>query len=286
MGVASRNGGGISGRNGRSSLSIEELWFQFVETREPEIREQLVLHYAWLVKHVMGRLAVVLPPSLDYGDLLGHGTIALLEAVDRFEPARGNKFETYAAVKVRGAILDSIRAMDFVSRPVRRRMRMVADAISRLTRDLGRAPTDEEIAVSLDITVPALLSIYRRGAATVVSLDSLPVFDGGSEDVALHEVFADESQPDPAEEAIRAELSDVVAGVIETLPVREQLVLSLYYHDGLNMREIGEVLGISESRVCQIHGKAVIFLRARLGSNDPELAEEAAAASSRILVGV
>ena len=125
-----------TGERDATAEGIDALWLEFVSDRSPRLREQLILRYAWLVKHVLSRLALVLPPSLDYGDLLGHGTIALVEAIDRFEPERGNKFETYAALRIKGAILDAVRAMDFVSRPVRR-MKQVAEAVAGLTRDLG-----------------------------------------------------------------------------------------------------------------------------------------------------
>lgn len=278
---SSRNGGS---RGRAEEQDVERLWQAFSQTRSPEVREKLVLHYAWLVKHVLGRLAIVLPPSLEYGDLLSHGSIALIDAVDRFEPARGTKFETYASVKIRGAILDAIRAMDFVSRPVRRRMRLVADALNRLTRDLGRCPSDRELAEALDITVAKLRRLYQQGAATLVSLDSIPAYDSATEGVALHESYADDNQPDPAEEAIRSEVSDMLASLIDSLPERDQLILSLYYREGLNMREIGEVLGISESRVCQLHGKSLLYLRSRLRHSQPELENDARLAASRLVL--
>jgi RNA polymerase sigma factor for flagellar operon FliA len=269
-----------------STASVEELWQAYAAKRSPELREQLIMHYAWLVKHVLGRLAIVLPPSLDYNDLLGHGTIALVEAVDKFEPERGNKFETYAVMKIRGAILDAVRAMDFVSRPIRHRMKQVTEVIASLTREYGRQPTDEEVAAALGIGVSALLRLYQRGAATVISLDAIPMLEVGDEDVVLHEACADAAQLDPAEEAVRSELADMLAAVIGDLPERDQLVLSLYYHDGLNMREVGQVLGISESRVCQIHGRALAYLRAQLSRHDPELAESLRSSSARLLAGV
>ena len=281
MSGASGNGGsGVQAEVG----NVEELWSPFVATRSPRIREQLITHYSWLVRHVLGRLAVVLPPSLDHSDLLGHGAIALVEAVDRFEPERGNKFETYAAVKIKGAVLDAVRSMDFISRPVRRRMKQVSEMVGGLTRDLGRSPTDKEVAAALGISTGALFRLYQRAAVTMVSLDAIPMLESGEENVVLHEVLADRSRLDPADAVVRSEMAAVLANVIEALPEREQLVLSLYYNDGLNMREIGEVLGISESRVCQVHGKALTYVRSHLTQRDPELERESRAASVRVLV--
>jgi len=267
-----------------SEDQLENVWREFVETRSAELREVLILQYAWLVKYVLGRLSLVLPPSLDYEDLVGHGTVALVEAVDKYEPERGYKFSTYAAHKIKGAILDALRSMDFVSRPARKRMSQVAEVVTELRRELGRTATDEEVAQRMGLSVPELYRIYRRGSATVVSLDALPMFDSDSEDLALAEAFPDANVADPEEEAIKSELADTLASVLEELPERDQYILQLYYREGLTLREIGEVLGISESRVCQIHGKALAYLRAHLMECNPELSRETDSAEALSLV--
>ncbi len=271
----------ISGEQ-EGTLDVAALWEQYGQTKSPAIKDRLVVHYAWLVRHVLGRLAVSLPPSLDYGDLAGYGSIALVESIDRFEPERGFKFETYAAVRIKGAILDSIRSMDLVSRPVRRKMRQINEAIGDLTRELERMPTDAEVAERLGLSIAELRDVYHHGAATVVSLDSSAAYDDADDGVALHESIADDDLIDPIEEALRSEQIDAVAAAIGSLPERDQVLLSLYYYEGLNMREIGEVLGISESRVCQLHTKAIVYLRGYLTRQGHSLRRSATAA--RLLI--
>jgi len=256
-----------------SAPDASALWDEYGRTQAPATKDQLVMHYSWLVRHVLSRLAISLPPSLDYGDLAGCGYIALVESIDRFEPERGFKFETYAAVRVRGSILDAIRSMDLVSRPVRRRMRQIAEATNDLSRELQRLPTDQEVADRMGFTVAELREAYRHGAMAVISLDSVAGRDREDDGLALHESLEDSETADPLEEALRAERIDAVAGALAKLGERDQILLSLYYYEGLNMREIGEVLSISESRVCQVHTKAIIYLRGLLSGSDDNLAE-------------
>jgi RNA polymerase sigma factor for flagellar operon FliA len=256
-----------------SEPELAELWRAYIAHRDETARQKLIIHYAWLVRHVLGRLAVALPSTLDFDDLLGHGTVALVEAVDRFEPDRGVRFETYAAQRIRGAILDAVRAMDTVSRPARRRMRWLSDATVQLSRALGRVPSDEELAEFLGVNVSELWRHYRHLGTSLISLDAVPVIDD-EEAAPNHEVYADARQVDPADAAVRSEWVGVIREAIGELPEREQLVLALYYNEGLNLREIGEVLGLSESRVCQLHSKALLFLRGRLLERYPELPDE------------
>lgn len=239
-------------------FGIETAWQSWHDSREPMAREWLVVHYASLVKFVAGRLAAGLPRSVDTGDLVSAGVFGLMNAIERFDPANGAKFETYAIPRIRGAILDSLRALDWVPRSVRSRSRSVQDAISTLEHELGRTPTDEEIAASLKITTEELEQwLAAIAAGSVGPLDHVAMDSAPSENT-------NELQPGHALE--QQELRDAMRSEITRLPEREQAVLILYYEDGLTLAEIGEALGVTESRVSQIHTKAVLQLRSRLAS--------------------
>lgn len=238
--------------------TIESAWQSWHDSREPLAREWLVVHYASLVKFVAGRLAAGLPRSVDTGDLVSAGVFGLMNAIDRFDPENGAKFETFAIPRIRGAILDSLRALDWVPRSVRSRSRSVQDAIATLEHALGRTPTDEEIAAELKISTDELeqwladIAAGSVGPLDHVAMDSQP-----------HET-AGELQPGHALE--QDELRTAMRAEIGRLPEREQAVLILYYDDGLTLAEIGEALGVTESRISQIHTKAVLQLRSRLAS--------------------
>lgn len=237
-------------------FTLTTAWEAWHAAQDPDAREWLVVHYASLVKFVAGRLAAGLPKSVDTGDLVSAGVFGLMTAIDRFDPSHGVKFDSFAVPRIRGAILDGLRALDWVPRSVRAKARSVQDAIAALEHSLGRSPTDEEIAAQLKIDVEELhgwLSDVAAGAVGPldhVALDDTPA-SGGSE-----------TQPGRALED--AELRDAMRQEVSRLPEREQAVLVLYYDDGLTLSEIGEVLGVTESRVSQIHSKAVIMLRSRL----------------------
>ena len=238
--------------------TIESAWQSWHDSREPMAREWLVVHYASLVKFVAGRLAAGLPRSVDTGDLVSAGVFGLMNAIDRFDPDNGAKFETFAIPRIRGAILDSLRALDWVPRSVRARSRSVQDAIASLEHALGRVPTDEEIAAELRISTEELEQwLADIAAGSVGPLDHVAI------DSAPHEA-AGELQPGHAIE--QEELRAAMRTEIGRLPEREQAVLILYYDDGLTLAEIGEALGVTESRVSQIHTKAVLQLRSRLAS--------------------
>ncbi len=237
---------------------IESAWQAWHDSNEPMAREWLVVHYASLVKFVAGRLAAGLPRSVDTGDLVSAGVFGLMNAIDRFDPENGAKFETFAIPRIRGAILDSLRALDWVPRSVRSRSRSVQDAIAVLEHTHGRTPTDEEIAAELSITVEELEQwLADIAAGSVGPLDHVAMDSAPSD--STHEL-----QPGHALE--QAELRDAMRSEIGRLPEREQAVLILYYEDGLTLAEIGEALGVTESRISQIHTKAVLQLRARLAS--------------------
>lgn len=238
--------------------TIETAWDAWHVSQEPTARDWLVVHYASLVKFVAGRLGAGLPRSVDTGDLVSAGVFGLMNAIDKFDPANGAKFETYAIPRIRGAILDGLRALDWVPRSVRSRSRSVQDAIAHLEHQLGRVPTDEEIAAELQISTEDLEKWLADIAAGSV---------GPLDHVAMDNTAADtDAQMQPGRAMEEGELRDAMRAEISKLPEREQAILILYYEDGLTLSEIGEALGVTESRISQIHTKAVLQLRSRLAA--------------------
>jgi len=236
-------------------LSVDSAWDLWSNGRDAAARDWLVVHYASLVKFVAGRVAAGLPRNVDTGDLVNAGVIGLMDAVDRFDPSLGHKFETFAMPRVRGAILDGLRSLDWVPRSVRARSRAVQAALEMLEQRLGRAPTDAEIADELSIGVDELESWLADIAAGSV---------GPLDHVALDGEVSPRADGQPARRVLEDELRGAMREAIRTLPEREQAVLVLYYDDGLTLGEIGEAFGLTESRISQIHTKAVLQLRSRL----------------------
>jgi len=241
-------------------------WEEYKERGSLEAREKLILHYLGLVKYVAGRLAMGLPPHVDQDDLYSYGIFGLINAIERFDPSRGIKFETYAITRIRGAILDGLRSMDWVPASLRHRARELEEAYWRVENRLGRSATDEEVAEELGITVEELGRILRElGRSQVISLDELWITGDGEEgEFTLKELMSDEKVEDPFHTAAASEVKEVLAEAIRALPEKERLVVALYYYEGLTAREIGEVLGLSISRVSQLHSKALLRLRGRL----------------------
>jgi RNA polymerase sigma factor for flagellar operon FliA len=244
-----------------------DLWRQYRRTKEKAVRDRLILTYAPLVKYVAGRLGSGLPAHVDEGDLVSYGLLGLIAAIDRYDPDRDVKFETYAIARIKGSILDELRALDWVPRSVRSRAREIERAIADLESKLGRAPNDEEIAKKVGISQAELEdSLTDIGRSSIAALDELWTVQGGSGDqVALIDTIEDDSLPDPQAALTATEMREAVADAIARLPEREKLVITLYYYEDLTLREIGEVLGVTESRVSQLHTKAILRLKARLG---------------------
>ncbi|MSP21507.1 MAG: FliA/WhiG family RNA polymerase sigma factor [Dehalococcoidia bacterium] len=258
----------LSAQQSRNS----DLWTRYVAMRDPEVREQLILQYAPLVKYVMGRLAISLPAILDYEDVLSSGMIGLIEAVERFEPSKGVKFETYGISRVKGAIIDTLRSLDRLPRSVRHKARAVDHAITRLTVDLGRKPTDDEVAVDLGLTLPQYLKQIVDVSWVTISLDSMGLGGGDDDDGPSDISVADPDVEDVTSGLEREEMIEDLSSAIRALPEREQIILSLYYKDELTMREVSKVLDISESRVRQLHARALTRLRASLARRTQEAA--------------
>jgi RNA polymerase sigma factor for flagellar operon FliA len=244
------------------------LWRQYKGAPDKALRDRLVLTYAPLVKYVAGRLGAGLPSHVDESDLVSYGLLGLIDAIERYDPDRDVKFETYAIQRIRGAIIDELRSMDWVPRSVRSRARDIEKAIAALESQLHRPPSDEEIAGKLGITEDELdESLLEISRSSIAALDELWASPTGSGDaVALVDTLEDPHSVEPGGEIEKTELKELIGESIAALPEREKLVITLYYYEELTLREIGEVLGVTESRVSQLHTKAILRLKARLSS--------------------
>jgi RNA polymerase sigma factor for flagellar operon FliA len=249
----------------RTDLSAA--WAAFKSDGDPQAREDLIISYSPLVKYVAGRLSSSLPQTVDTSDLISYGVFGLIDAIEKFDTERGIKFETYAIARIKGAIIDELRAMDWVPRSVRSRAREFEAAYVALENRLKRVPSDSEIATEMGISERELQAILAKlSYASVISFEEM--WTGGAGERDEHQdplgVIADERADDPVDIFESAEIKDILAGAIERLPEREKTVVALYYYEGLTLKEIGTVLGVTESRVSQLHTKAVLRLRARL----------------------
>ena len=252
-------------------VEISKAWHAYKRAGQRRARDELILHYAPLVQVVAGRIAASVPNHVDRADLVSYGVFGLIDAIDKFDPERGHRFETYAIARIRGHIVDELRSYDWVPRSVRAKARAIDEAGRALEAKLHRPPTEQELAEALDMSEPEL-----QRALCQVSLVNMVTFDAalgaaidGEQAMTIGDMLA---APDegPGHQVELDELRCALAAAIDRLPVRERDVVALYYHDGLTLAEIGEVLGVTESRACQIHSKAVAQLRRRLVAVDRE----------------
>lgn len=255
-----------------SHTDINELWIGYKQAATKTVHDQLVIHYASLVKYVAARVATGLPSTVEQGDLVSYGMFGLIDAIDKFDPGRGFKFETYAIPRIRGAILDELRSMDWVPRSVRAKARRIEQAMASFESDEGRNPTEEELAQRADMELTELrntLGQVARGG--ILGLDEMVSAGGSSIDgVRVGDTVADDDLG-PGGQLEASEIRQLLSSSILALRERERTVLALYYYETMTLAEIGTILGVSESRVCQIHGKAVLQLRSRLvaATRDP-----------------
>ena len=248
---------------------VDALWARYKALPTRPLRDQLIVQYSPLVKYVAGRVAVGLPQSIDQSDLVSYGVFGLIDAIEKFEPSRGFRFETYAISRIKGAIMDELRSIDWVPRSVRAKARSIESAIMKLESIHHRSPTDEELAEEMELTVDRLQ--HTLGQISFVGMaaldDLLSVGAERGESMTLGDTIPD-LHDGPLAVFESAELRERLRDAVAKLPERERTVLGLYYYEALTLAQIGEIIGVTESRICQIHTRAVLQLRARLTSDD------------------
>ena len=232
-----------------------------------ENREAVINEYAPMVKYVANRISMRLPPHVEVDDLISVGVLGLIDAIDKYDSSRGAKFKTYAEFRVRGAILDELRSMDWVPRSVRQKASSMDSVVQKLQNKLGRPPEDDEIAEEMGVSLDELFTtLNETKSMPILSLEDLGIAKESGEQQSLLDCLAGKNDVDPQMHIRLVELKEIISKAIDTLPEKERLMISLYYYEELTMKEIGEVLEVTESRVSQIHSKAVFRLRNKLKS--------------------
>jgi RNA polymerase sigma factor for flagellar operon FliA len=245
--------------------SEEELWKLYKKTKDPKVREHFVNQYAPLVKYVAGKIAIGMPQNVDFDDLVGYGVFGLLDAIEKFDPNKDIKFKTYAVTRIRGAIYDELRSIDWVPRSVRQKAKELERVIGKLENRLGRSATDEEIANELSISVKELHTlILKISGASILSLSDVWFVGDESDRVSVMETIESPKSLNPDVIVEREEIKNIIVKAINELPDKEKKVLILYYYEDLTLKEIGEVLQVTESRISQLHTKAIMRLRSKL----------------------
>lgn len=241
--------------------SIIAVWKNYAQTKDPALREKLILEYAHLVKYVAGRLSIYFGSNVDYDDLVGFGVFGLIDAIEKFDVHKGVKFETYASLRIRGSVIDSIRELDWVPRSLRQKNKEIEKAYSVLENELGHSATDQEVAQKLGISVDELNKTLND--VNITSMISLEDFLEQNYDSGIDiPNYNREDRPESHLELV--EIKDILADSIDKLPEKERTVISLYYYEEMTLKEISAIMGVSESRISQLHTKAVIRLKGKL----------------------
>lgn len=245
---------------------LQSLWKLYKELKDVQAREELIIEYAALVKYVAGRLAISLPANVQQDDLISYGIFGLIDAIEKFDLSRNIKFETYAIARIKGAIWDGLRSMDWVPYSIRQKAKELESTYAKLESEFGRAASDEEVCAFMGISREQFAHLLAETSFTsVLSLEDLWKLDkDGANSVRVIDTIQDVNVPDPISMVMLDEQKRILTEAINKLPEREKMVIALYYYEGLTLKEIGKVLGVSESRISQMHTKAILRLRGRL----------------------
>ena len=251
-----------------SETQLHELWDKYLENKaNKELRDKLIIQYIYLARYVVGRIKVNLPPSFSFEDVVSFGIEGLIDAIEKYYPTKGAKFESYALMRIRGAIIDKIRSSDWLPRTLRKKIKDIKLATERLKKQMGRAPSTREVADFLGMTEDKVLEILSSD----VSVNSIYDKKGtGDDSVEIIDTIEDENSNRPEEEIERVDAKKELENALKKLPERERTLLVCYYHENMTLKEIGEAINVSESRVCQLHSQAIMKLRNILSTTRSE----------------
>ncbi len=245
--------------------SEAELWDMYIKSRDPQIREKFIRQYSPLVKYVAGKVSVGMPHNVEFDDLVGYGVFGLLDAIEKYDPNKHVKFKTYAVTRIRGAIFDELRSIDWVPRSVRQKTRHIEDTVQKLESSLGRSATDKEIAGELGVSVGDFhKTVLKISGTSVLSLNDVWYTGEDNDKVSIADSIESPDSLNPDTIVEKDEIRRVIIESINELPEKEKKVLVLYYYEDLTLKEIGQVLEVTESRISQLHTKAIMRLRSRL----------------------
>ncbi len=243
----------------------QQLWKEYKRTKDPKIRDMFVKQYAPLVKYVAGKVAIGMPHNVEFDDLVGFGVFGLFDAIEKFDPEKHVKFKTYAVTRIRGAIFDELRSIDWVPRSVRQKSREIEDTIHRLEASLGRSASDEEVAKELNMDLEEFQKTMMKISGTsILSLNDVWYNDDENDKVTIVDSIESPNSMNPDTIVEKEEIKRVIVEAINELPEKEKKVLVLYYYEDLTLKEIGKVLDVTESRISQLHTKAIMRLRSKL----------------------
>ncbi len=247
------------------TMDEKELWLRYQNTSDPKIREYFVVKYSPLVKYVAGKIAIGMPQNVEYDDLVSYGSFGLLDAIEKFDPKRDIKFKTYAMTRIRGGIFDELRSIDWIPRSIRQKARQVEETISMLENKLGHTVQDEDIAKEMGLSLEEFNTLMTKISGTsMMSLNDIWFYGDDNDEISFIETIQSASDLNPDSIIEKEETKVVIVDAIKKLPEKEKMVIVLYYYEDLTLKEIGLVLELTESRISQLHTKAVMRLRGKL----------------------